>query len=78
MKIVTFRMKNGETPKRVVHFPLERDTFRNKTLEIVEDFASEAKFLHFFIFFSFFYFSHFFMFVVGTMLCFLEPNNDGQ
>ena len=29
---------NGETPKLVVDFPRERDTFRNKTVEIVEDF----------------------------------------
>ena len=38
MKIVTFRRKNGETAKRVVDFPLERDTFRNKIMEIVKDF----------------------------------------
>ena len=38
MKIVTFLLKNGETPKRVVDFPLERDTFRNKIMEFVEDF----------------------------------------
>ena len=37
MKIVTLR-KNGETAKRVVDFPLERDTFRNKIMEIVKDF----------------------------------------
>ena len=30
MKIVTFPRKNEHTPKRVVDFPLERDTFRNK------------------------------------------------
>ena len=30
MKIVTFHRKNDYTPKRVVDFPLERDTFRNK------------------------------------------------
>ena len=38
MKIVTFIRKNRETAKRVVDFPLERDTFRNKIMEIVEDF----------------------------------------
>ena len=37
MKIPTFLMKNVYTPKRVVDFHLERDTFRNKTMEIVED-----------------------------------------
>ena len=48
MKIVTFlKKKNRETPKRVHDFPLERGTFRNKTLEIVLDFECEAKFLHF-------------------------------
>ena len=29
MKIITFPRKNGDLPKRVVDFPLERDTFRN-------------------------------------------------
>ena len=38
MKIVTFVRKNGDHPKRVVDFPRERDTFRNKILDIVEDF----------------------------------------
>ena len=37
MKIVTFLRKNDYTPKRVVDFPRERDTFRNKIMEIVED-----------------------------------------
>ena len=36
VKIVTFLRKNRETAKRVV--PRERDTFRNKIMEIVEDF----------------------------------------
>ena len=36
MKIVTFLWKNGYSPKRVVDFPLERDTFRNKIMEIVQ------------------------------------------
>ena len=83
MKIVIFlRKKNGDTPKRVVDFPLERHIpkqnhgnrlgFRRKkvttttvnTLEIVEDFACEAKFLHFLIFFIFRHFSFFFMFFI--------------
>ena len=38
MKIATFLRKNGETAKRVVDFPRERDTFRNTIMEIVEDF----------------------------------------
>ena len=38
MKIVTFLRKNRETAKRVVDFLRERDTFRNKIMEIVEDF----------------------------------------
>ena len=41
MKIVTFLRKNGYTLKRVVDFPLERDTFRNKITEIVENFDVE-------------------------------------
>ena len=35
MKIVTLLQKNADPPKRVVDFPLERDTFRNKIAEIV-------------------------------------------
>ena len=42
MKIVTVPLKNGETPKRVVDFPLERDTFRNKIMEIVENFDEKV------------------------------------
>ena len=42
MKIVTFRRKNDYHPKRVVDFPLERDTFRNKIMEIVEDFDEKV------------------------------------
>ena len=38
MKIATFLRKNDYPPKRVVDFPRERDTFRNKIMEIVEDF----------------------------------------
>ena len=38
MKIVTFLWKNDYHPKRVVDFPWERDTFRKKIMEIVEDF----------------------------------------
>ena len=42
MKIVTFLRKNDYTPKRVVDFPLEKDTFRNKIMEIVEDFDEKS------------------------------------
>ena len=38
MNIVTFLRKNADLPKRVVDFPPERDTFRNKNMEIVKDF----------------------------------------
>ena len=61
MKIVTFLRKSGDPPKRVVDFLLERDTFRNKIMEMVEDFACEAKNFHFFIFLNFPFF-HFFFF----------------
>ena len=37
MKIVPLLWKNSETPKRVVDFPRERDTFRNKIMDIVKD-----------------------------------------
>ena len=33
MKIVTFLRKNDDPPKRVVDFPWERDTFRNKIMK---------------------------------------------
>ena len=42
MKIDTFLPKNGEPVKRVVDFPLERDTFRHKIMEIVEDFDEKS------------------------------------
>ena len=42
MKIATFLRKNDYHPKRVVDFPLERDTFRNKVMEIVEDFDKKS------------------------------------
>ena len=42
MKIVTFLRKNDYLPKRVVHFPRERETFRNKIMEIVEDFDEKS------------------------------------
>ena len=42
MKIVTFPRKNRDLPKRVVDFPQERDTFRNKIMEIVEDFDDKS------------------------------------
>ena len=37
-----FSSENGETPKRVVDFSRERDTFRNKIMEIVEDFGEKV------------------------------------
>ena len=52
MKIVTVLLKNGDLPKRVVDFLRERDTFRNEIMEIVGDFACDAKFFHFFHHFS--------------------------
>ena len=64
MKIVTFLRKNGDSAKRVVDFPRERDTFRNKIMEIVEDFACEANFLHFFNCSSFFVICSFFFFSI--------------
>ena len=42
MKIVTFLRKNDYSPKRVVDFPRERDTFRNKIMEIVEDLTKKV------------------------------------
>ena len=42
LKIVTFLLKNDYPPKRVVDFPLERDTFRNKIMEIVENFDEKV------------------------------------
>ena len=42
MKIVTFLRKNGEPAKQIVDFPLERETVRNKIMEIVEDFDAES------------------------------------
>ena len=38
MNIDTFPQKNADPPKQVVDFPRERDTFRNKSIEIVGDF----------------------------------------
>ena len=61
------------SPKRVVDFLLERDTFRNKILEIFQDFECVAKFLHFFMFFIFHFSSFFFFFLVFflSFLCLL-------
>ena len=42
MKIVTFLRKNDYPPKRVVDFPRGRDTFRNKIMEIVDDFEEKV------------------------------------
>ena len=76
MKIVTFLRKNGETPKRVVDFHLERHTFRNKIMEIVEDFACESKFIHLSSFFSSFSsfssFFHFFIFFIFSFFSFFH------
>ena len=60
VKIATFLRKKRDPAKRVVDFPRERDTFRNKIMDIVEDFSCEAKFLHFFHCSSFFVFYIFF------------------
>ena len=64
MKIVTYLRKNDYLPKRVVDFPRERDTFRNKIMEIVEDFACESIFSLFFLFSSFFSIFPFFSFFI--------------
>ena len=65
MKIVTFLLKkNGDTTKWVVDFHRERDTFRNKIMEIVEDFACESKFLYFSFIFLHFYFLFFYIFSI--------------
>ena len=42
MKIDTFSVEKRDPPKRVVDFPRERDTFRNKIIEIVEDFDENS------------------------------------
>ena len=42
MKMVTFLRKKRLPPKRVVDFLWERDTFRNKIMEIVEDFDEKS------------------------------------
>ena len=41
-EIVTFHLRNADPAKRVVDFPLERDTFRNKIKQIVEDFDEKS------------------------------------
>ena len=78
MKIVTFLQKNDYPAKRVVDFPRERDTFRNKIMEIVEDFDEKShnnngkpwkssrilRLNLLFIFLSFFIFSHFSFFSI--------------
>ena len=88
MKIATFLRKNCETPKRVVDFPLERDTFRNKIMEIVEDFDEtsynnngkpwkSSRILlvnpNFFMFFLFFFiFSSFHFFIFSCSFMFFH------
>ena len=42
MKIVTFLRKKRDPAKRVVDFPKETYTFRNKIMEIVEDFDEKS------------------------------------
>ena len=42
MKIVTFPLKNRETPKSVVGVLLEKDTYL-KNIEIVEDFVEKVQ-----------------------------------
>ena len=42
MNIVTFLRKSADPPKRVVDFPRERDAFRNKIMEIVQDFDDKS------------------------------------
>ena len=42
MKFVTLLLKNGETPKWVVDFHRERDTFRNTIMEIVENYDEKS------------------------------------
>ena len=42
MKVVTFLRKNDYPAKRVVDFRRERDTSRNKIMEIVEDFDEKS------------------------------------
>ena len=42
IKIVIFLRKNGETPTRVLDFRRERDTTRNKIMEIVKDFVEKS------------------------------------
>ena len=41
MKIVTFLLKKVTAQKLVVDFLRKRDTFRNKIMEIVEDFTEK-------------------------------------
>ena len=43
MKIVTFPLENDYPPKRVVDFPRERDTFRKKIMETVDDFDEKLQ-----------------------------------
>ena len=64
MKIVTFLRKSGETPKRVVDFPLERDTFRKKSWKSSRILRVKPNcfiFSFFHLFFSFFHFHFHFL-----------------
>ena len=42
MNIVTFHLENGETPKLVVDFLLEKTHSENKIMESVEDFVEKS------------------------------------
>ena len=85
MKFITLLRKNGETPKRVVDFLRERDTFRSKIKEIVEDFDEKSynnngetwkssrilRVNPFFFIFSFFFSSFFFNFCFFFLIFFI-------
>ena len=86
MDFVTFLRKNGDLPKRVVYFLRERDTFRSKLMDIVEDFACESNCFHFlyvssffsifevffFFFFPSFLFFRFFIFFIFSFFLFFD------
>ena len=72
MKIATFLRKNDYLPKRVVDSCRERDTFQNKIMEIVEDFACKSNFFHFSFLSSFFSIFCFFCFFFSFFLFFFQ------
>ena len=59
---LTFFFGKTVRPQNELLIFLGKDTFRNKILEIVEDFACESIFSFFFLFSSFFLFFSFFPF----------------